>query len=167
MATKKERIVLNSLPATLAELMALPEAAQDTPQATAALAVAAFCAYPQNKDAALEMIDHLRGPRPMNGSDKQFIADRFRGKDYVPRSYFEGAAPQNDYAPSAPYAITIEENDYSYQTEGYAKLYIRSGGADSSRPVTLRLAKDGKWYLWEYSSLLLGIRQPESSNPWA
>lgn len=41
------------------------------------------------------MLDYLRGPRPMNGMDKQFIADRFRDKDYVPRSYFEGATSNN------------------------------------------------------------------------
>ena len=40
------------------------------------------------------------------------------------------------------------------------------GGADSPRPVKLRLAKDGRWYLWE-QYLLTGIREPESSNPWA
>lgn len=47
------------------------------------------------------------------------------------------------------------------------KLFIPSGGADAPRPIQLRKAKDGKWYLWEYSSILLDIRKPESSNPWA
>ena len=113
------------------------------------------------------MIDFLRGPRPMNGADKQFIAERFRDKDYVPRSYFAGATPNNDYQPAVPYTIEIRENQYTYATDGIAKLFIPSGGADDPRPIQLRKAKDGKWYLWEYSSILLGIRQPESSNPWA
>ena len=60
----------------------------------------------------------------------------------------------------------MSENPYSYQNQGYATLYIRSGGADSPRSVQLRLAKDGKWYLWE-QFILVGIRQPESQNPWA
>jgi hypothetical protein len=30
----------------------------------------------------------------------------------------------------------------------------------------MRKAKDGKWYLWE-QFILVGIRQPESANPWA
>jgi hypothetical protein len=83
--------------------------------------------------------------------------------DYVPRSYFKGATPQNDYLPSQPYTITVSENPYPYP---FAKLSIRSGGADSPREVLLRLAADGKWYLWE-EFLLVGIRAPESSNPWA
>ena len=32
----------------------------------------------------------------MTGIDKQLISDRFRDKDYVPRSYFEGATPANN-----------------------------------------------------------------------
>ena len=114
-----------------------------------------------------KMIDFLRGPRPMNGSDKSFIRDRFRDKDYVPRSYFAGATPGNDYQPQSPYTVEVRENQYTYSVEGIAKLFIPSGGADDPRPIQVRKAKDGKWYLWEYSSILLGIRQPESSNPWA
>ena len=64
------------------------------------------------------------------------------------------------------YSINVSENPYSYQNEGYATLYVNSGGADSPRSVQLRLAKDGKWYLWE-QYLLAEIRKPESENPWA
>ena len=62
--------------------------------------------------------------------------------------------------------MTVSENPYSYQNQGYAALYIRSGGADNPRSVQLRLAKDGRWYLWE-QFILVGIRPPESTNPWA
>ena len=112
------------------------------------------------------MLEYLRGPRPLSNMDKQFIADRFRDKDYVPRSYFKGATPDNEYAPEQPYTIEVKENPYSYTNEGYATLYIASGGADSPRQVQLRLAKDGKWYLWE-QFLLADIRKPASTDPWA
>ena len=87
-------------------------------------------------------------------------------KDYVPRSYFNGAVPQNDYTPSQPWTLRITAGPYAYQNEGYAKLSIRSGGADNPREVVLRKAKDGKWYLWE-QYLLVDVRPPESTNPWA
>ena len=92
--------------------------------------------------------------------------DRFRDADYVPRSYFKGAVPANDYKPSEPYTVTVSENPYTYQNEGYAKMFLTSGGADSQRFVMLRKAKDDKWYLWE-QFILVGIRPPESTNPWA
>ena len=159
-------VVFSSLPETVEQFKALPQAALTSPFDTAALTVLAFCFYPQDKDACLAMVDYLKGPKPLSSYDKSFIADRFRGVDYIPRSYFNGATPQNDYLPSQPYTVTVSENPDSYQNEGYAKLFIRSGGADSPREVLLRKAKDGKWYLWE-QFILVGIRQPESSDPWA
>lgn len=164
---KSEMVVFNSLPETYEQFISLPQASLSTPFDTAAMTVLAFCYYPKDSELCYRMIDFLRGPRPMNGSDKQFIADRFRDKDYVPRSYFAGATPSNDYQPVAPYTVELRENQYTYSVDGMAKLFIPSGGADDPRPIQLRKAKDGKWYLWEYSSILLGIRQPESANPWA
>ena len=163
---KSVKITFSSLPESYEAFTALPEAKMDNPFSTAALSVLAFCFYPENKDLSLQMLDFLRGPRPLSVMDKQFIADRFRDKDYVPRSYFEGATPNNNYLPSEPYSIVVSENPYSYQNEGYATLYLTSGGADSPRSVQLRLAKDGKWYLWE-QYLLADIRKSESENPWA
>ena len=159
-------ITFSSLPNTLEEFKALPQAAMSNPFDTAALTVLAFCFYPKNRDLSLAMLDYLRGPRPLSPMDRQFIRDRFMDKDYVPRSYFNGATPQNDYTPAQPYTVKVSENPYSYDEQNYAKLFVTSGGADSPRAIQLRLAKDGKWYLWE-QFILSDIRQPESSNPWA
>ena len=46
------------------------------------------------------------------------------------------------------------------------KLFIPCGGADSPRPIKLRMKGDGKWFLWE-QYLLTGIRTPKADNPWA
>lgn len=163
---KSKRIVFADLPETLEAFKALEQASLSDPFDTAALTVVALCMFPLDRELCYQMIDYLRGPRPMSGMDKQFIADRFLDKDYVPRSYFEGAVPDNDYMPTAPYTITVSSDSHSYDEQGIAKLFIPSGGADSPRSIKLRQAKDGKWYLWE-QYLLAGIRQPESSNPWA
>lgn len=159
-------VVFGNLPDNFEQFKALPQAAMSNPFDTAAMTVLALCFYPQNKEMCLDMVNFLKGPKPLSPYEKSFIADRFRDADYVPRSYFNGATPQNDYMPSQPYTVTVFENPYSYQNEGYAKMFIRSGGADSPREVLLRKAKDGKWYLWE-QFILVGIRQPESQNPWA
>ena len=162
-----EEIRFASLPESLEAFKALPQAAMASPFDTAALTVLAFCLYPAQRETALAALDYLRGPRPLSNFDKQFIADRFMdGKDYVPRSYFAGATPQNDYTPAQPLTLRITAGPYAYQQEGYAKLDLRSGGADSPRQVLLREAKDGKWYLWE-QYLLPDIRKPESQNFWA
>ena len=79
-------ITLNSLPKTLDELKAMPQAALTVPEEVAALTVAALALYPENPAETEKMLDFLRGPRPLNGIDKQFIRDRFRGKEYLMRS---------------------------------------------------------------------------------
>lgn len=163
---QKKTIIFEELPASLEEFKTLEESSMQTPFDTAALTVLALSYYPADKNLSVSMLNFLRGPRPLSTMDLQFIADRFRDKDYVPRSYFKGAVPGNDYEPSEPYSIEIEDNPYSYQNDGYATLYVHSGGADNPRQVQLRKAKDGKWYLWD-QFLLSDIRKPESENPWA
>lgn len=165
LTTKKVKSVFPTMPENLEDFKALPQAEMSTPFDTAALTVVALSYYPKNKELSLAMMDYLCGPKPMSGIDKQFIADRFMDKDYVPRSYFAGATPDNDYTPDKPYTVIVSDNPYSYQEDNYANLYIASGGADNSRAVKMRKAKDGKWYLWE-QFLLSDIRKPESENPW-
>jgi len=169
-STGKKSVEFLSLPKTQAEFIALPQAEMATPFDTAAMAVAALSVYSLNKDATVAMLNHLRGPNQMTSPDISFLAERMaqnKKAGFLGSSYFDGATPQNEYTPAEPYTVTVSENPYSYSNEGYAKLFIKSGGADLPRPVTMRQAKDGKWYLWEYSSLLLDVRAPESTNPWA
>ena len=163
---KSVSVAFGALPRTYNEFTALPQAAMQSPFDTAALFVAAMCLYPQNSTEALRMVSFLKGPQPLSGYDMQFLADRMRGKDYLPRSFFAGATPANGYTPSQPLSVIVSENPYSYQEQNYAKLFLQSGGADSPRPIQLRLAKDGRWYLWE-QFLLSDIRPPTASDPWA
>ena len=154
-----------SLPENAARMSALPEAALSDPFMTAALTAAALCRYEASPDACVEMLNLLRGPRPLSVMETQFLRDRLAGKGYKPFSYFEGALPANNYEPAKPYTVTVKDNPYSYGNEGYATLYLTSGGADSPRPVTLR-QKGAQWMLWE-QMLLADIRVPAKDDPWA
>ena len=166
---KTYTVTFRQLPVTLEEMRAMPEASLNEPHHTAALAIAALCMYPVDKEAALEMLEFLQGPRGLTGYDRQFLTDRFRSKAYVPRSYFAGATPQNNYEPTQPYTLTFFENPYSRDQliEGYLTLYIRSGGADAARQLKLRTKPStGQWFLWE-QMLLSDIRIPVGADPWA
>lgn len=165
---KTEQFTFAALPESLAELQALPEASLDTPFKTAALTVCALCAYAADKQVGTEMLNWLRGPRPLNGQDISFLNDRFRdGKTYLPFTYFVGAVPDNNYTPTQPYTIEIRSNHVSAEEAGYIKLFIPCGGADDPRPIKLRQrGSDGKWFLWE-QYLLTGVRTPKAEDPWA
>ena len=163
----KKVFTFSALPESLAQMQALPESALSDPFQTAALTVCALCAYAADKDIGTEMLNWLRGPRPLTPADISFLNDRFRdNKTYIPFSYFKGAAPENDYTPDEPFTLTVETNLYSDANEGYKKLFVKSGGADNPREIVLRKKGDGTWLLWD-QMLLVGIRDPKSADPWA
>ncbi len=164
---KKETFTFGSLPESLSELQALPEASLDSPFKAAALSVLALCAYGADKNIGIEMLNYLKGPQPLSPAEISFLDDRFRdGQWYVPFSYFKGATPENDYTPSTPFTLEIESNPNSGLNEGYMTLWFESGGADSKRQITLRRKGDGRWFLWE-QFIMVGIRTPKSKDPWA
>ena len=162
----KETFTFAALPESLAELQALPEASLDSPFKTAALSVCALCAYGADKQIGIEMLNWLRGPRPLSNYDLSFLNDRFRDGHHVIFSYFSGARPDNNYTPDQPFMLTIEAGPYADANPGYKKLHIRSGGADNPREIVLRRTGEGKWFLWD-QFLLVSIRPPKSADPWA
>ena len=164
---KKEIFAFNKLPESLTELQSLPESSLDSPFKTAALTVLALCVYSADKSIGIEMLNFLRGPRPLSPYEISFLDDRFRdGNWYVPFSYFKGAIPENDYTPNLPFTLEIESNATSAANEGYMKLILKSGGADNPRNLTFRMKGDGRWFLWE-QFLMVGIKIPKSQDPWA
>jgi len=174
---KRVAVTFQALPQSLAELQALPQAGLLSPYGTAALAIAAMCAYEASPQAVVEMLNFLRGPRPLTNYDIQFLRDRLYGKYYKTFSFFEGATPQNNYTPAQPYRVTVFDNPHSWVSEDssqssggpvqYARLLMQSSGADSPRFITLRLKPStSQWFLWEHQ-LLPDIRIPAAADAWA
>ena len=162
----QQSFTFQAIPQNAAELAALPEAALTSPFQAAALTVLALMRYVQDAQAGIELLNHLKGPQPLSPYEQQFLRDRLRDKLYLPNSYFAGATPQNNYIPSLPLTITVMEDPYSYAEAGYAKLLVRSSGADQPRPIKLRAKGQTQWFLWE-QFLLSDIRQPVADDPWA
>jgi len=159
-------ITLSRLPQTAAELQQLDAANFKKPQYAAALFVAAMCRYPDDPAAALEMIEYLNGPEDLSDYDKSYLKDRMADKGYKPYSYFAGASPDNDYTPSQPWKLTVSAISNTYDEKGYARFVMRSSGADSPRPITVRQkASTGEWFYWE-QGLLADIRKPASQDAW-
>lgn len=162
---KRETFTFASLPKNAAQLQAMPEAALTTPFMTAALTAAVLCRYEESPQDTIDMLNFLKGPQPMSVYDQQFLRDRLKGRGYIPRSYFAGSSPQNNYEPSQPFSVTVSDNPYSYTEQGYVKLFIRSSGADSERPIQMR-QKGAQWFLW-VNLLMADIRKPAQDDPWA
>ena len=155
------------LPLSVEEMKKMGLADLSSPSRVAALTVVAIYAYTVNKQQGIEMIDYLRGPRPLTEYEKQFLRDRLGGKEYVIKSFFQGAVPDNNYAMSKPYTVVVEDAPQVVSEEGYKRFQLRSGGADNPRTIPLRnKPSTGEWFLWE-QVLLADIRPPKSQDEWA
>lgn len=167
MSTVSQNFTFASLPKSLAELKALPEANLDSPYKTAALSIAVLCHYEQDKEAVYEMLDFLKGPESVSNYEKSFLQERLSGKFYKVRSFFNGATPENNYTPTEPYTITVSTNSYSFPEENWATVYVQSGGADNPRPIKLRLKPSTKQWFLNDIQCLSDIRVPKADDPWA
>lgn len=163
------RVTLPKLPVNLTEFQALAENQLTRPEMVCALFLCALQLYLQNQNEGIAALNMLRGPRPMLPYDQQFLRDRLRGKTYLPLAYFQGARPENGYTPQLPYTLDVLPVSRPQDIEpGYLRFFLTTAGADRPRPIRLRhKPSTGEWFLWEYSSILTGIRIPAAEDPWS
>ena len=162
------QVIIQEIPGSLPAFEALA-GAQRTPEKICALFLCALSLFDRNMPDGVSAMNLLRGPKPMTPYDAQFLRDRLRGKPYLPFAYFEGATPENGYQPRQPYVLNVLADPRPQDIEpGYLRVFLKTAGADSPRPMKLRQkASTGEWFLWEYSSVLSGIRIPAAEDPWA
>ena len=141
----------------------LKELALEIPQTefrnVAAMYLVSLLRYADSEQDGLEMIDWLRGSaRPQTNFEKSFIKDRLSGKKYLPRAYFEGAVPENNYTPDKPLKVTLT-TDAAPPPAGYHYCHFFTSGADAERRIVL-FETNGLNYLWEYNSTFLQVKDP-------
>lgn len=159
------KVTYHQLPQNQADMEALvAEYGREDERRVCAYFHAALVRYPESADDCYDMLDVLRGPQPMSEAEKSFMKERFSDKLYLPRTYFEGATPKNEYQPDEPWEIIIYDDPVK-PPDGYAYTMVASGGADNKRRIVMRI-KDGQKYLWEYNGALLSVRLPASEDPW-
>lgn len=162
-------INIEKMPTNLEEFKNLQIMDLSKPENLCGLFLCALALFDKDKEVGVQALNIIRGPSPMSEYDCQFLKDRLRGKSYLPFAYFDGATPDNNYKPNVPYVLNVKEDSRPQDIEeGYKRLYLKTSGADSPRPIRLRQkASSGQWFLNEYSSILTGIRLPKSENPWS
>lgn len=169
--TKTKKFKFDTLPKTVDELKALDNCKLTDYFSTGAMAILMLNVWAEDPQAGAAMLEYLNGPYEVNEMDRQFVSGQFMdNQKYIPRSYFKGATPDNNYTPELPYEVEIIENPYSKENydEGYITLYCESGGADSARNISLRCKKStGEWFVNDFRALLSSIRKPKEQDEWA
>lgn len=117
---------------------------------------------PTQKEKGIAMIAVLIN---QDGWDKaaggiSFFRDKLKNMPYIFRSYAKGSTPENNYQmDSKNYEIEITRSEKV--DEITQKIFVKSSGADSARPITL--VKDTKanvWIVHEFSSIYVDVRKP-------
>lgn len=170
-------VVVNEIPESLESFIKLRDDLAQTPAGAAVVMVLALYLYaraPESElaNAALTLAVDRSRLRELPGGyqgwgilaiDFQRIQWQLRDSPWTPQSYFLGTESVHAYRlPASPYRFEVSENPYSGNpASGVFKVFVRSSGAASPRPVTLKRNNRGLWKALEWSSLLMGIQPPK------
>lgn len=175
-ADQKFPITLDTLPSNISEFEAMRDKIATTPEGGVLTLIVALKMYNENQPEGIKALivavdQGLLSKRDGSDSYKGYaisnatislVKSQLGNYPYVINSYFPGATPENNYTPgSAPFSFELTANKYSGSVaSGKIKLFIKSSGADSARPVTLKKNNKGIWKAHEFSSIVVGIRKP-------
>ncbi len=169
-------ITIEKMPESIEEFTEMRDEISVTPEGGAAMFIVAMNKYIEDEELGVQFFTlildmyHIRktsstpnvkGYAP-NVMFNEFLR-RIKSKPYISASYISGTSPENKYElPEAPYKIEISRNPYSIVKEGERiKVFVECSGADSPRPITLQKNSNDIWKAYEFSSMSLGIREPE------
>jgi hypothetical protein len=172
-------ISVNAIPSSLSAFLELRDRLAQTPEGGAVVMVLALYLYAKAPDSELAnqaltiSVDRTRLREVADGYkgwgilaiDFQRIQRQLRDKAWTPQSYFTGTDPGSGYRLSVPpYQFEISDNPHSGDSDsGVYKVFVRSSGAASPRPITLKRNNRGVWKALEWSSLLMGVIPPKKS----
>jgi len=85
---------------------------------------------------------------------------------YIPNSYILGSSPANRYQIELPYVIEFEFQKYAEISDiQKKKIFVKTSGSESIRPIVLKQNDKGIWKAFEWSSLLAKIIPPQIPPP--
>ncbi|MCL7454749.1 MAG: hypothetical protein M8467_17060 [Anaerolineae bacterium] len=167
-------IEVDRLPQDVEDFLTLRNQTASTPQGGAAMMVLALLLYTEDEELGRQCLtiaadrDRLQeGPYgyrnwQLRTRDMQLINLQLKAMPYLPRSYIRGATPENGYRlPDPPYHFSFAPNLYGGDpATGVFKAFLHCSGASNPRPIMLRRNDKGLWKGCEWSSLIVGVREP-------
>lgn len=168
-----QTVSIPNIPNNIEEFVAIRNQLATSPEGGAAIFVLAMILFERNEklgNSALTVAldrtnlrEDMMGYKGFSpGINLSYHIDRFTRNTYWGRAYVEGTSPENKYTlPAAPLEVTTGRNSHSEQRNGDVKVFIKCSGADSPRPISMRVNDKGLWKASECSSMFLGMRAPE------
>ena len=164
-------ITIDKIPTSSEEFVALRDKIATTPEGGAVLFAVAMIAYGHKKETGLEFftiaVDKSRlitgntyKGFSINNSDLSLLTMQLDKNLQLGNSYVLTTSAEAEYKlPAAPFKFEITENAYSGdRATGKFKVFVKSSGADTPRPITLAVNDKGIWKAHEWSSLIVGVK---------
>jgi len=158
-------IVFQDLPKDYREFESLASEMMESPLHTVALFLLAYLCFEGNPDESMRMMNLLKGDCPLKRREIIFLKNADKTKAYLARSYFIGATAGNHYQLVRPLTLDIKPDRAPPSLEGMQKVYVRNEGSASDRIVTVR-RRGGKYFIWDYSNLLVDVKDPDEPDDW-
>lgn len=156
--SKSHCIKFNNLVYNYQDFLNLNQYQENSPLHLGALFILGLIAFIHNEEQGEKIINQLF-LKPLTSQDFAKIKDVLVKQPYLPNSYFDQAAITNGYTINDQLSITVYENEYSFPNDHQAKLYIKSSGAESMRPIKA-IKQDDQWFL-QQQYLLNPIEEPQ------
>lgn len=168
-AAAEKVVTVDKIPSSTEEFVALRDSLAKTPEGGAAVFVTAMLAYVEDKALGASFmtiaIDQgqlskskagYKGYEPAAGF--KFLLQRLEKEPSAARCYVEGVQSETGYAlPSPPYRFRFKTDKHGPPGRGLIKLFGVCAGADTPRPITLKINDKGLWKTKEASSLFVGV----------
>lgn len=150
---------MSSLPEDREEFAAFLPEFRRSPEGAIAGCVAALRILAKDREEGRKAMELLNPETPE--SSFRLAESQLSRSPWLMDSYFSGTSPENGYSIPESIELEIASNLYSGHPEsGRTKLFVKCSGADSARPVTLEKNDEGNWRPVEWSTLVVGIREP-------
>ncbi len=162
-------VKIDKLPQNIDEFIALRDSLASTPQGGAAIFILALKMFAENPEVGAKCLvisvsrNKLQAGTVYKGFqisnfDMARIKEQIRRFPYIANSYFAGTNAETKYNFTTPVEIECSENPYSGDiNSGEFKLFVKSSGADSPRPIFMTRNNRGVWKATEWSTILMGI----------
>ena len=124
------------------------------PYMVAALTVETLEAFSADRERCFRQLALLRGPLRLLPRDRETLRQALEHKSWLPRSYYEGAVPENGYTPASPRTVVCEESPLAALDVDILRVELRCGGDPLPRSINLRKRGD-EYYIWDYANLLI------------
>lgn len=162
-------IVLESVPKTVEDFITLRNNLASTPEGGAVVFIVALAMYQENPSVGEQClviaVDRSKlSPGSvykgfaLDGISMSRLKEQVKRYPYIANSYFKGATPENGYKTILPTSVELSENAHSGDRSGDEfKVFVKSYGADSPRPISLVKNNKGFWKPREWSTIIMGI----------